>query len=566
MMLALVACGGTSIRPTAENTITQGTTPTARPTETVSQNETSSVTPTEPAGEVAPTVTPTETPEVTESPIATPTAEPTEAPVATPTEEPVTPTAEPAATLIPSPTEVVAPTAEPTVAPTATPTATPTVVPTKAPTATPTVAPTVTPTVTPTPVPVVTELTAGKYAKILFNLINIPLADDTYTNAYETALNYGFLTESMAPSAEYKLLRKDAFVMLANVAEYIGVYVDEDILVNVVERERISDLSGTGMEKQAMQYLLATGIVEGKADGTCSKTRSFEPKKKISSKDAQTYAERLVKESLRAKISPDGQVCRTTNLPKYARFFPYILESYPNEYYDYNFEYMRTFSWYPTGELDEYGDPIITDDNCYYHWKDGDEYYSPANMGNFKSRLWEDYDNFTEVWSEMGADFEKQVEDHLMLIFNVDYRTTPNDAAWRERVMQTLNVHEEAESARVSSMDKYLKAMKENKAVVTCDRVSADLSSLYYSEGNYLIRTYVHYKIDSAASFSEKGESYLVFVNELGANHQNYKNAKLGEWREGFFEVKLNIDEGWDRIVVTAWPFDSVNQGKLVAE
>ena len=338
MMLALVACGGASIRPTAENTITQGTTPTAKPTEAVSQNETSSVTPTEPAGEVAPTATPTETPEVTESPIATPTAEPTEAPVATPTEEPVTPTAEPAATLIPSPTElpspteVVAPTAEPTVAPTATPTATPTVVPTKAPTATPTVAPTVTPTVTPTPVPVATELTAGKYAKILFNLINIPLADDTDTNAYETALNYGFLTESMAPSAEYKLLRKDAFVMLANVAEYIGVYVDEDILVNVVERERISDLSGTGMEKQAMQYLLAAGIVEGKADGTCSKTRSFEPKKKISSKDAQTYAERLVKESLRAKISPDGQVCRTTNLPKYARFFPYILESYPNEY------------------------------------------------------------------------------------------------------------------------------------------------------------------------------------------------------------------------------------------
>ena len=225
---------------------------------------------------------------------------------------------------------------------------------------------------------------------------------------------------------------------------------------------------------------------------------------------------------------------------------------------------MRTFSWYPTGELDEYGDPIITDDNCYYHWKDGHEYYSPANMGNFKSRLWEDYDNFTEVWSEMGADFEKQVEDHLMLIFNVDYRTTPNDAAWRERVMQTMNVYRG--NKREFWMDEYLKEMQANKAVVTCDRVSVDLSSLYYGGSGYLVRAYVSYKIDSAVAFSEKGESYLVYVNDLGPQHQNYKDAELGEWREGYFEVKVNIDEGWDRIVITAWPFDSVNQGKLVAE
>lgn len=40
-------------------------------------------------------------------------------------------------------------------------------------------------------------------------------------------------------------------------------------------------------------------------------------------------------------MSEDGQKIRTRNLPQNAEDFPYILEAYPNEFYEVMFDFMN---------------------------------------------------------------------------------------------------------------------------------------------------------------------------------------------------------------------------------
>ena len=480
----------------------------------------------------------TTTPEVTVGATATPTITGTSQPTSVPTS-------------VPSATATVKPTA--TLASTVTP----------RPTVTPTPRPTATPKPTATPIPVSKELTAGGFAKIIFNVMGITLAEDTESNAYETAINYGFITSDIFQSASSKVLYKNAYVVLYNIAQYLGVEADKDILAAVVERGRISDLSGTTTEKAAMQFLLATGIVEGESDGKCSKTRSFEPKDTISSADAELYAKRVVNVDERAVISPDGQVCRTTNLPVYARFFPYILDSYPNEYYDINFRYMRLRSWFEDG-VDEYGDPNYVEDLVFNHWTDGVDYYSPATIHTWNYRLSGKDINFGELRDEKAAEWEKQVEEHLMLIFNADYRTTPNDSAWANKVLQGLyNYGTKDGDYAKERMGVYLKDMKENKTIVVCDRVSADVSTMYTDGGSKFIRVYVHYKIESALNFNEYGVSPIIYQNSSHWS-QTYRDVTFGQWRDGYIDVEVMTTA--DRIVDLVTPADGYLKERLVAE
>ena len=498
------------------------------------------------------TVTPGATGSVTETPEVTIGVTATAAPTITGTSQPTS-----VPTSVPSATETVKPTA--TLAPTATlkPTVTP------RPTVTPTPRPTATPKPTATPIPVSKELTAGGFAKIIFNVMGITLAEDTEANAYETAINYGFITSDIFQSASSKVLYKNAYVVLYNIAQYLGVEADKDILTAVVERGRISDLSGTTTEKAAMQFLLATGIVEGESDGKCSKTRSFEPKDTISSTDAELYAKRVVNADKRAVISPDGQVCRTTNLPVYARFFPYILDSYPNEYYDFNFRYMRQYSSFEDG-VDEYGDPNYVEDLVFNRWTDGVDYYSPATIHTWNYKLSGKAINFGELRDEKAAEWEKQVEEHLMLIFNADYRTTPNDSAWANKVLQGLyNYGTKDGDYAKERMEVYLKDMKENKTIVVCDQVSADCSTMYTDGSRKYIRVYVHYKIESALNFNEYGVSPIIYQN-YSRWSQTYRDVTFGQWRDGYIDVEVMTTA--DRIVDLVAPADGYLKERLVAE
>ena len=78
----------------------------------------------------------------------------------------------------------------------------------------------------------------------------------------------------------------------------------------------------------------------GKSNGTYSQSRKFEPKSYLTVSEANTMTDRIKSKSKRIKLSYDGQVIRTTNLPKNYKSFSYILASFPNSFYEHKFMYQ----------------------------------------------------------------------------------------------------------------------------------------------------------------------------------------------------------------------------------
>lgn len=540
-----------------------------------------------------PTAVPTMTPEPTKAVEPTPVTEPTNTPTPTLAVEPtkvveptkiaeVTPVADedkdadaekevvtPTVTTAPvgdipgmvvTPTLTVEPTkaAEPTKEPTPTATPKPTATPTPKPTATPKP----TPLPTATPVPVSEELTAGEFAKIIFQLMDVPLADDTEEHAYDIAVSYGFIDSDMFASATSKVYRKNAFVVFSRMCDYLGYEPEADILDAVVSQNRIADLSGSEEEKKAMQSLFAMGIVEGKSQGICTKARKLYPKKELNSNDAQTYAERIVKVAKRRVLSPDGQVTRTTDLPKFAQFYPYILDSFPNSFYDINFDFMRLFTMIVDEE-----NKRAWEDRAFDYTVDGVDYNSPATMGSHYYTVYGEKIYIEDLMRERRYSWEEQVENHLMLILNANYKTTPKDTEWQEKVLKSLWTYGTSyEENAEEDMKEYLKLMKEHKIEVECDRVVADCSTMYYDHRGTYIRAYVHFRVNSAVfddSGFQQGPVAFIYNNPM-AIVQDYTGVKLGEWQDTYVEVRVNWLSKRDVNISNAEIHLSINKEELI--
>lgn len=455
--------------------------------------------------------------------VPTKTTEPTAAPTVEPTAEPTPePEKEPTPTAVPAPT--ITPTPRPTSAPTATPTSTPTPTPTSTPTPTP----------SPTPVPVAKEMNAGVFAHTVVDAMGIKLAEDTDANAYETVCNYGFVPEGMFRDSEDIVYRKQAFVILANAAKYLGVVMDNEIYENIVGYERISDLSGTAEETEAMRYLFATGIVEGKSNGEYTHDRSFEPKKKINSADAQTYAARIADAGKRALISWDGQVCRTNCKSDYAKFFPYILDSFPDAFYDWELKFMKLKSDYPIPGVED----VTKEDYCYYHEVDGKDYYSPKNFDS--AVLYPQKLSAKDLKVKDGKEYLRIVEEYLKLAFNTNYKMTPDDTKWQESIRKLVAYDN---SSTDMCMMRYLKDIVNDQIIVECDKVATDLSTMCaYWGDSCCIRVYVHYRVSSCADSVRKTNGLCVtnFAYQNSLSQGNFLEKDLGKWCDGYFDVAID--------------------------
>lgn len=507
---------------------------------------------TNPTPTVAPTVEPTNTVAPTATPIATPTQEVLPTETVSPTNTPVPkPTVTAVPTVIPEPTKATTPTSTPKPTNTSVPTSTP------KPTITP--VPTATPRPTATPKPVLTVSETEVFSEKIAKAMGIDIyGTQTYTDAL---VANGLLSDEVA--AKSAVSRKDGFVVLNKVAEKYNA-LDAGMMQISSERNRISDMkSCTEEEIQSAYALYSAGIVEGEMDGLYSHTRSMNPNAFLMNEDLDLYLNRIAGVAEKRVLSFDGQITRTANLPdaRYAKWYAYFLESFPNEYYENEF---------PTMFDGHINDNKVTDESLWNAMQSGvwitdtgekrkANLYFPVNLNGLI-----DYETKLpiEEWLLLyGEDATEFVEEYLMTLFNVDYRTTP-DGEWADYIMNNWSVlhtsgYPDAEERYWKMMNEYLEAMEENKSILECSDIDCDLSSFSKTRGGYTVVCRVRYRIVSAEDLENEkyfvgidGNNYCCLDNLVFKGFDKSRNTfvpgshEIGEWKEIFMNVEFSTFEG----------------------
>jgi len=445
-------------------------------------------------------LTHTPIPTASQAPTDTPTPAASQAPTDTPT-----PAASQAPTDTPTPTATQAPTDTPTPTATQAPTDTPTPTATQAPTATPTPTVSQVPTVTPTPVIVCDEIGWEEVEDRLSEYLRIPKE------------NLSKLIEPNAVKRGETFTRANLAVTLVQVIRYLQIEADSACKEEAIKKGRLADLQGLSSdEKDAFYTLYAMGIMEGDSCGDYTRKRNMTPQKKVTKEELERYLNRLFQPANRRKLTNDAQLIREENLPEFAAYYTYILDDFPNSFYDWEFHYMKSEAAVPMS-------------------------LSPKEMRTDRERVFEL--TFKEYIERYGEQYVNIVEAYLQSVFQVDYRNTPKDAAWKQYILQNnANVNSgqgyRGEAYTQFKLEAYLQSIVENQTIIECDLAASDDSLFYCDGGDWYLRCYVHYRILSAKSVKpvKAGYSRMVFSQEWGGS---YLNVALGEWRDGYLDVLL---------------------------
>ena len=115
----------------------------------------------------------------------------------------------------------------------------------------------------------------------------------------------------------------------------------------IKSKKRISDIGAvSNVYRDDVIKCFTKGIMIGKGNGKCSQSRKFSPGAYVTGGEYKKIIKRVKNKSSRFKLSPDGQVIRTTNLPKKYKRYKYILASFPNSFYNMPMHYEKTkYGW-----------------------------------------------------------------------------------------------------------------------------------------------------------------------------------------------------------------------------
>jgi len=374
-----------------------------------------------------------------------------------------------------------------------------------------------------------TYITVEEFAKELAEEIGLKPVDSSEESRYVKAL----IEKSVIQPNDFSsytdyLTRADAGVLLNRADEYLNGDILDPKLVEQALEKRISDISSIEEDKRLdVVKCYLKGFIKGYNNGKYSANRKFKGNSKMSYDGALKCITMLKDKSLRAKISPDGQLIRTTNLPKNADKYPYILASYPNEYYDgwkFMFEGVTASTY--NSETNQWEERKL---EHYKEWAYPFEVDKSTDIPNFAELK----DKMLDVWVE-------KARTHLETIFNADYRTI--DEKWVETVLKTDYTYGygRMQDNTKKWIEKYVERMKKNKTIIESSQIAIDGSSLYYYDGCYHLRTYVRYRILSSETVYENKVPYDTNdVLYLSGHPICFTNFELGKWKECCFDIIL---------------------------
>lgn len=292
---------------------------------------------------------------------------------------------------------------------------------------------------------------------------------------------------------------------------------DNDRKEAAVLEKRISDIKDIPKSKrEAVASIIAKGIIKGYSNGMYIQNREFRGNNQITASGAKDVIQKVLHPEKRALISPDGQLIRTANLPKNAADYEYILECFPNEFYEMNFRFKYLDSFKNGKYYGQYAYPKDVNYKFLYN-----RYYDyQFNL------IMDKYELYDLALS--------QAEKYLQHVFNVDYRTV--DDKWKEGLESSLT--DGNFDWRIKNwINNYVDNIKKNHVVVEYEHIAIDPGTLYYSVSSLYVRVYVKYRVTA--------DNINVDHSEILYGHTtNLKNLKNGEWRYGYYDIEIDTNNG----------------------
>jgi len=369
----------------------------------------------------------------------------------------------------------------------------------------------------------------------------------------EALLVSGAVKLKLLTSSELKKLKKKLTVamagtMISRAEEIIYGLSFTDDEIDTVINERIADISKVkgNTYKRGLAKAYMSGFIKGKAERAYSHLRLLSPSGKLSLKSARKLVGMLKDKSQRYAMSRDFQVLRNTKLPQNSSFYPYILDSFPNEYYDTGFNGVNRY-FFDEGKglgADSLEERMKRTNFSFVYPSEIEEFNAleyPGEAFSYKSNLFLPcYRNDASI-SELTKNSVEFYEHAL----NVDYRTILKDEEWHAFMEKFLEKEE---------IEDYVKHCIENKTIIECDLVSADTSAVYWYDGLYNCKVYAHFRVISdeplkngyTGGADQDTYGYLYPVRRgyepgtlftrsvLG---QKYMGYKMGEWTDFFFNT-----------------------------
>ncbi len=388
------------------------------------------------------------------------------------------------------------------------------------------------------------------FISLLFFLIGIvngkPFLEDVYASEKKestiTIQEFTKKLEQIVKVEKNSLIKKGEFknkkkkitwkqvAVLVNRADEFknGTNYDENLYKQVVEKKRLTGLTGlTTEEKKAVRLCFIKGIISGVSNGNYSQSRHFYANQKVTTKEANKILECLKDKKKRTKLSPDGQVVRTTNLPSNYKKFDYILESFPNQFYEVGFSYQYSVC--------ENFEP-----------KNLEHYACPKDMkklnydtGYFDTTSFLDiYEICKDVWIET-------IETNLKCRFNFDYQTV--DEEWISKLASTYVDGTNANENKniTDSIKKYIKTAKKNHVIIKADTIAVEPSTIYYESGwGFLVRCHIKFKVNADTIYSRESgrQNELLYAGSWQSVW--IKNLKKNEWYEMDIDMAIGQQAG----------------------
>ena len=351
----------------------------------------------------------------------------------------------------------------------------------------------------------------------LYNFIKLTVqatglqVDTTYLNA---ALKAGIVKDGDFADYSRYTTRTDAAVILNRADEYLhGDKVDADLL-SLILSSRISDIKKIDADKrEAVAKIYAKGFIKGYSNGYYIKSREFRGSEYMTTTGAKGVVSMLKDTKKRAKLSPDGQLIRTTNLPSNASKYEYILETYPNSFYEMKFRYQVTKYSYKPKELVDYA--------------------SPAKIAGAMTNLKTGTDSkciYIDDWMD-------KVELNLKTRLNVDYRTIGD--TWVNNLRSTYFVFNNAnlDKDTTEDIEDYVSFVKKNKIVIQSSVIEVEPSTIYLDSTSYRVRVYVKFKVSFPGDKLKQDDVFFGWYTQLN-------NLKRDTWFEGVYDISVATRNG----------------------
>jgi hypothetical protein len=337
------------------------------------------------------------------------------------------------------------------------------------------------------------KVTRAEFLKLVVGSLDyevgVTMPNAQWYDAYVTSAKVNQLyVETDFPSSDWSkpMTRMEMVHMAARAIEQVGTD-NYDFLYIAVKNGLLSgtgngklDPEGTTTRAQALTVL-----------DRIDKVRSGQTLK------VDTVALKNAERAKNSERDPWGRVIRTTNLPKNAKDFPYILEDYPNEMYE-----MKP--------------NIIVDTTSAQLAKSDDYFNNKALMDQWK----------------------QTTENYYNLMLNVDYRTI--DEAWANEL---FSYHNQGFRVVLADMRRYVKWVKENKIIMTGSLV-AEPSMLTDADrlAGYFIRT----------KFSFEIKSYTKYENIMfDERFMKVGPFQKGKRYEGYSDIPLSTNSNTDDLKVS---------------